>query len=56
MLAEIFDADDRPTSLKLEGVDFLGFTAEGALEFAVVADMDDPEVPAVVARLVWDPR
>lgn len=56
VMAEILDDAGRTTSLKLEGVDFLGFTETGALELAVVADLDDPEVPAVVARLVWDLR
>jgi hypothetical protein len=56
LLAEILDEDGRSTELKLEGIDLIGTTASGALEFVVVADMDDPELPAVVARLVWDPR
>lgn len=55
IVAEIHDAAGRATSLKLEGVDFVRHVASGGMEFAVVADMDDPEVPAVIASLHWGP-
>ena len=54
-LCEIFDEAGRPTSLKLEGVDFVGFSSSGGVELVVVADMDDPDVPAVIASLHWGP-
>ena len=56
VLAEILDESDRPTSLKLEGVEFEGFAASGAIELLAVADMDDPDVPAVITSLTWGPR
>lgn len=56
VLAAIVDAAGRPTSLKLEGVAFEGFTEVGGLELRVVADMDDPDLPAVIATLHWGPR
>lgn len=55
VLAEILDVTGRPTSLKLEGVDFVGVTPAGGIELVVVADMDDPELPAVMASLHWGP-
>lgn len=54
-LCEVLDEAGRPTSLKLEGVDFVGFSSSGGVELAVVADMDDPDVPAVIASLHWGP-
>jgi hypothetical protein len=56
VLAEIVDAADRPTSLKLEGVDLVGVTPSGGLDLVVVSDMDDPEAPAVLASLYWGPQ
>ncbi len=62
VLAEIFDASGQPTPLKLEGlalarqVDGAGLSAAGGLELVVVADMDNPDVPAVMASLAWGPR
>lgn len=55
VLAEILDPSGHPTALKLEGVDYVGPTASGGLELAVVADMDDPDQPAVIASLWWGP-
>lgn len=54
-LAQIVDAAGRPTSLKLEGVDFVTFTSSGGIELIVVADLDDPDEPAVMASLHWGP-
>jgi hypothetical protein len=51
VLAEIVDHQGAPTRLKLEGLDFVGFGPGGALEFLVVADMDDPSQPALLAPL-----
>jgi hypothetical protein len=45
-----------PTALKLEGVEHVGIDAAGALELVVVAVMDDPDAPAVLASLTWSPR
>jgi hypothetical protein len=55
VLAEVVDAAGGKTSLKLEGVDFVGFAPARGIELVVVADMDDPEVPAVIASLRWGP-
>jgi hypothetical protein len=55
VLTEILDATGEPTTLKLEGVDFVGLTSRGGLELMVVADMDDPDVPALIASLHWGP-
>lgn len=55
VLAEILDAAGRPTSLKLEGVELVGVTTPAGIELVVVADMDDPDVPAVIASLRWGP-
>ena len=55
VLAEILDVTGRPASLKLEGVEFVGFTLAGGIELVVVADMDDPDVPAAIASLKWGP-
>ncbi len=55
ILCEILDKAGRPTSLELEGVEFVGFSSSGGVELAVVADMDDPDVPAVIASLRWGP-
>lgn len=48
----IRDVDGAPTRLKLEGIDFVAMDAEGTLELVVVADMDDPDSAALMARLV----
>lgn len=53
VLAEIVDASGAPTSLKLEGIEFVGVAPDGGIELLVVADMDDPDVPAVIASLHW---
>lgn len=53
---EILEEEARPTSLKLEGVDFAGLTPSGGIALSVVADMDDPDVPAVLATLTWERR
>ena len=55
VLCEIVDEHGQPTPLKLEGIDHLGADEDGALRFSVVADMDDPEVPAALATLRWGP-
>jgi hypothetical protein len=55
VLTEILDATGKPTTLKLEGVDFVGFTSRGGVELMVVADMDDPDAPALIASLHWGP-
>jgi hypothetical protein len=55
VLCEIVDEHGQPTPLKLEGIDLLGVDGDGALRFAVVADMDDPELPAALAALRWGP-
>ncbi len=55
-LADIVGPDGQPTALKLEGLVFDRVTEDGALSFLVVADMDDPEVPALIAPLVWAPE
>ncbi|OQX69553.1 MAG: hypothetical protein B6A08_04330 [Sorangiineae bacterium NIC37A_2] len=54
-LCEILAEASRPTSLKLGGVDFVRFSARGGVEPAVVTDMDDPDVPAVIASPRWGP-
>jgi hypothetical protein len=51
----VLDEQGIAIRLKLEGIDYLGVTASGALEFAVVADMDNAEEPAMLARLTWEP-
>ncbi len=55
VLTDILDASGEPTSLKLEGVEFVAFAPTGGIELVVVADMDDPDVPAVIASLHWGP-
>lgn len=52
---DILDTAGALTSLKLEGIDFVGCSATGGLDFMVVADMDDPDVPAAIATLHWGP-
>jgi hypothetical protein len=54
-LADILDPSGAPTASKLEGVDFVATRPDGALEFLVVADMDDPDVPTALATLTWGP-
>lgn len=54
-LTDIVGAEGKPTPLKLEGVEFVSFTSSGGLELLVVADMDDPDAPAVLAPLRWEP-
>lgn len=53
VMTDILDPDGAPTRLKLEGIDGGSVRDDGALEFVVVADMDDPDVPAALAHLVW---
>ncbi|MBK7778876.1 MAG: hypothetical protein IPI43_32985 [Sandaracinaceae bacterium] len=43
--------DGSGSRLKLEGLDFVAEHPDGTLEFVVVADMDDPHVPALRASL-----
>ena len=43
--------DGSESRLKLEGLDFVAEHPDGTLEFVVVADMDDPHVPALRACL-----
>jgi hypothetical protein len=54
LTAPVLDERGIATVLKLEGIDYLGVTASGALEFVVVADTDDAEAPAMLARLTWE--
>lgn len=55
VLAEVLDERGGPSALKLEGVELVGVAPSGAIELVVVADMDDPDVAAVMAPLVWGP-
>ncbi len=55
MLAPILDTQGEASLLKLEGIDFLGIRSSGAIDFVVVADMDDPSVPAALMTLTWGP-
>lgn len=55
VLAEIRDAGGLATGLKLEGVEFVGYTDAGGIALLVVADMDDPDTAAVMATLTWGP-
>jgi hypothetical protein len=48
VMTDVLDADGRPTSLKLEGIEA---SADGSPTFDVVADMDRPEEPAQIATL-----
>lgn len=48
---DVLDDGGRPSGLKLEGIDFVREADDGGLEFVVVADMDDPHVPALRATL-----
>jgi len=48
VMTDVLDADGRPTRLKLEGIEA---SADGGPTFDVVADMDRPEVPSLIARL-----
>ncbi len=54
--AAILDEDGLPTRLKLEGIDWLGPRDDGQLAFVVVADMDDPATPSILATLILTPR
>ena len=55
VLADILDKDGAPTRLKLEGIELLAQASDGTCTFAVVADMDDPDVPTVLGTLAWNP-
>ncbi len=55
VLVDILDAGGAPTRLKLEGLELLAQADDGTCTFAVVADMDDPEVPTALGTLVWRP-
>lgn len=50
-VADIVDAQGSPTRLKLEGLEWRGQRDDGSWELAVVADMDRPEVPSLLATL-----
>jgi hypothetical protein len=50
-LTEIVDAQGVPTRLKLEGLDWRTRRDDGSWELAVVADMDQPATPALLATL-----
>ncbi len=54
-LTDILDAEGRPTTLKLEGLELLGVEDDGALELLAVTDRDDPARPAQLASLRWCP-
>lgn len=56
VLADVLEEGGAPTRLKLEGIDFVCMNAAGGIELVAVADMDDPDVPAVIATLVWGPK
>ncbi len=49
-VVDILDAAGTPTRLELEGIDHVEEVA-GGWEFAVVADQDDPDAPALLGRL-----
>jgi len=49
-VADILDVDGTPSRVKLEGIDWIEETPEG-WSFMVVADMDTPEVPALMGTL-----
>jgi hypothetical protein len=51
----ILEPDGAPTTLKLEGLEYLGRNPDGSLQFIAAADPDDPDVPAVLASLRWGP-
>jgi hypothetical protein len=55
VMADVVEPDGRPTALKLEGVEVVAASAATGIDLWVVADMDDPEVPAVIAPLRWGP-
>jgi len=50
-VADITDVQGLPTRLKLEGLEWRARRDDGSWEFAVVADMDRPDLPAVLATL-----
>lgn len=50
-LGDILEEDGRPTAHKLEGIEFIGAHGDGALEFLVVVDTDDPDRPSMLGRL-----
>jgi hypothetical protein len=54
-LFDVLDEKGQPAYHKLEGIEFVGITRSNALEFAVVADMDDATQPAMLASLAWGP-
>jgi hypothetical protein len=47
----ILDRAGRPIALKLEGIEPIESPGPGLLRFVVVADLDSPEVPALIATL-----
>ncbi len=49
--ADIVDEQGVRSLLKLEGIEFVR-EVDGQMEFVVVADMDDPTVPATIATLL----
>jgi len=55
-MTDIRDDAGLPSRLKFEGLDLLGANAAGVLTFAVVADLDDEDVPSLfgVLRLIED--
>lgn len=55
VLADIVNGDGSLSTLKFEGVEFIGFTGSGELELLAVTDMDDTETPALLALLRWGP-
>jgi hypothetical protein len=50
-MTPILDERGEPTRLKLEGIEVVAEHADGSIDCVVVADCDDPAVPALVARL-----
>lgn len=56
-MTDVLDRDGRPTALKLEGIEAC---EDNENEFQVVADMDRPEDPSLLAtlnvRMTWPPR
>lgn len=50
-LTDIVEEDGALTRLKLEGIDWRGQGQDGSWHFVVVADMDAPDVPALMGSL-----
>ncbi len=55
VVADVVDDTGLPVPWKLEGLDYVGRADTGKLEFLVVTDMDDPDSPAGLASLDWEP-